>query len=1386
MRNATHWYRSVWSILSCTLLCMMCVPIYSNSLYDDGALTCNRSPVITCPQNYFGCQGDDTTPDAVGWATAVAGEEGCDDPVISYTDRVEGTDECNGGRMIKRLWRADYPDNADPWLFAECTQIIFLEDEEDPIFSQCPTDITVSSDESCSATVTWTIPKATDDCEIESIVSTHDSGDTFAAGATTVTYTATDKCGRIATCSFVVTVIEACCTDAPEISCPADVTLCINESTDPAATGAATASFSSGYCGDAQISYSDVVVISDDCAGERVITRTWTATHESQTDLVASCVQTITIEDTDLPVINNCPSDIYMTTASAAGLVVGWATPIAQDACGIASFSSTHQPSSVFPVGTTTVTYTAIDQCGETVQCSFDVVVKFVCDDAPEISCPADYTGCVGGDLDPDVTGSPAVSQTSTYCGTLTTSYSDETLSTGSCAGARVIRRTWTVQNTDDADLSASCTQLITLSDVESPVITDCPDGIYMSTTSVSGLVVSWTVPTATDDCGIASIVGDRQPSSVFPIGTTTVSYTITDQCGNVATCSFDVVVDFVGCGDAPQITCPVDYSGCVSSSIDPSVTGQASVSTSSSCSTPEITYTDETVSTGPCDGARVIRRTWTATDPSDSDLRSSCVQIITLLDDEAPVISACPSDVTLTSESPVYTWSDPTVSDDCSYTLSSTVSSGHSFPIGETIVTITATDACGNASSCSFKVTVTEENIGSSLTINCPDDIVVLCEDDNPIDHIPLPEVDTDCEVCTGGEIPGFIYMGSYNGHKYYCSKDKDLWPNAKQVCEQNGGYLAIINSAEENAYVASLLRASSAYIGLQDKLTEGTFSWVDGSSLSYTNWYPNQPNNYKGYQDYVEILPNGLWNDQYNNRALEYVMEIPCYTIQQTAGPTDLSQVTEPTTVSYEVSDACGNVQTCSFSISVQQSVSMSCSQDIETTVDGDYAAVSYDEPVMTTCCTSDFGARELSGYVYMGRLGDSYYYCSRDDLDWHHANLTARRLGGHLAVISSAEENQFLANQLVNQTAFIGISDHEEEGVFTAVNNEAVNYTNWEPDQPNNSYGVQHYVALDPYGRWNDIRGDQQKEYIIELPADIQYRLVDGLPSGAYFPVGTTTVTYEAYDACGNVATCSFDVTVNQQQTGGHAANYCNTTASNSDYAYIQSGILTNKLFTTGNNHGYKDLTSHCVTVEKGGELPIKFSPGFHSLRYYCYWHFYIDYNGDGDFNDERELIGTAKSPYAVAGKLPILSSAVTGPTRMRVVMSLSRYPDSACADIHYGEVEDYCLNIVSSTAPKNSYKQNVEPLHIEETVAGVSDFGAKELSVYPNPASDWLQIDLTGANAQSLKVYDTQGRLQTRIMQQNDRVDISSLRAGVYILQITDHEGVTRTQRFIVHR
>src|SRR5690606_118413 len=79
-----------------------------------------------------------------------------------------------------------------------------------------------------SQPVSWVPPSANDNCVLSSFTSSRAPGAAFPKGTTTVTYTATDAAGNIATCSFDVNVVD---NTAPVISgCPADITVNANAS----------------------------------------------------------------------------------------------------------------------------------------------------------------------------------------------------------------------------------------------------------------------------------------------------------------------------------------------------------------------------------------------------------------------------------------------------------------------------------------------------------------------------------------------------------------------------------------------------------------------------------------------------------------------------------------------------------------------------------------------------------------------------------------------------------------------------------------------------------------------------------------------------------------------------------------------------------------------------------------------------------------------------------------------------------------------------------------------------------------------------------------------------------------------------------------------------
>ena len=109
-----------------------------------------------------------------------------------------------------------------------------------PLLQFMPNNVSVNTAAgTCGNVATWGSPLAVDDQNCVTVTSTHNSGDTFPVGVTTVTYTATDAQGLTATASLTVTVTD---NQLPTITAPADVqvTAALNTCTASATLGSAT------------------------------------------------------------------------------------------------------------------------------------------------------------------------------------------------------------------------------------------------------------------------------------------------------------------------------------------------------------------------------------------------------------------------------------------------------------------------------------------------------------------------------------------------------------------------------------------------------------------------------------------------------------------------------------------------------------------------------------------------------------------------------------------------------------------------------------------------------------------------------------------------------------------------------------------------------------------------------------------------------------------------------------------------------------------------------------------------------------------------------------------------------------------------------------------
>ena len=328
-------------------------------------------------------------------------------------------------------------------------------------------DVTIYLDANGTASITTMDINngSTDNCAIQSMSLDSTNFDCSEVGSNTVTLTVTDVNNNVNSATATVTVIDSV---LPTVLTQ-DVTIYLD------ANGAAsitTMDINNGSSDNCVIQAMSLDSSNFDCTEEGTNTVTLTVTDVNNN--VNSATAVVTVLDTINPLISGCPANItQVIDAGNCTAVVTWTAPTAADNCSIDSLVSTHNPGDVFALGTTTVTYVAID---------------------PEM-------------------------------------------------------------NTD------TCSFTITITDNEDPVIANVPANITVSNDlGVCGAVVTWNTATATDNCTLDSLRSDFNSGDLFPIGTTTVTYTAYDAVMNTSTASFTITVNDT---ELPTIICPVNISQC-------------------------------------------------------------------------------------------------------------------------------------------------------------------------------------------------------------------------------------------------------------------------------------------------------------------------------------------------------------------------------------------------------------------------------------------------------------------------------------------------------------------------------------------------------------------------------------------------------------------------------------------------------------------------------------------------------------------------------------------------------------------------------------------------------------------------------------------------------
>lgn len=224
------------------------------------------------------------------------------------------------------------------------------------------------------------------------------------------------------------------------------------------------------------------------CGGSVAVTWTYTS---SCAPLTTTCTKTFTV--TNAPSVNfTCATDHTEAACQTQGAISSafstWlGTTTANGGCNGSLVTVPASPSAPSACGgATTVTWNYTSNCGTMQTCTKTFTVTN--SSAPTITCPINVTVNQHDSKDPWSTGYA----TSTNCSSPSViTYDDDRSHLNSCNATGYITRTWTATNS--CGQSATCNQTITVNDVDNPIVTCPADITQSNDVDFCSAVVNFT-----------------------------------------------------------------------------------------------------------------------------------------------------------------------------------------------------------------------------------------------------------------------------------------------------------------------------------------------------------------------------------------------------------------------------------------------------------------------------------------------------------------------------------------------------------------------------------------------------------------------------------------------------------------------------------------------------------------------------------------------------------------------------------------------------------------------------------------------------------------------------------------------------------------------------
>ncbi len=477
-------------------------------------------------------------------------------------------------------------------------------------------------------------------------------------------------------------------------------------------------------------------------------------------DLSNRATVTIQVGDANAPVVT-APADLTITLpagstdpvpATDPDIAAWLASATATDSeDGDVTGSITDNAPTEFPIGTTPVTFTATDSCGNEGAATANVIILVADNNVPVVTAPAPLA--VTAPLCADSVPQSDTDIAAWLASATATDVEDGDL-TGSITNNAPLNFLFgdtlvTFSATDSLGAEGTADSTLTVNETPNtapevtapaPITITVPQGTTSVPATDSAIAAFLAAASATDGQDGELEVSNNAPDS-FPLGITTVTFSATDACGLTSEATSTVTIQEEAGNTAPQLTTPdpitVTAELCAASvpATDPAIAafldGATATDTEDGDLTGSITHDAPADFPAAVDPGTTTTVTFSVTDsgnPSGTPLTTTGTSTVTAVDPNTPPTVTAPAPITITvpagttpvpaTDAAIAAFLASASADDVQDgTLTPSNDAPDAFPLGTTTVTFSATDSCGGTGSDTSAVTIEEEAANQAPT---------------------------------------------------------------------------------------------------------------------------------------------------------------------------------------------------------------------------------------------------------------------------------------------------------------------------------------------------------------------------------------------------------------------------------------------------------------------------------------------------------------------------------------------------------------------------------------------------------------------------------------------------------------------------------------------